>query len=276
MDTSLPIGARQRTSHLPLLVLTFVASLSWLSALWADDGPPAARRKPHRRVHLLVVLIGGIDSDPTPEQLDGTAGRFEGNSGLYRFAGDIAREQVLTEYFNWNGTRAGKIQTKKPPGSRGIADFVRAHLQTFPGDRMALVGSSWGGHTALEVARFLNEGETPLAIDQVVFLDPSSTGRGPARPQSLPVNVNRAVSYSTRNVFVWQKWDAGKRLEYIDLGDPANNFMNDGEPAYNAKFDTRAHIAAEWDENIHRDIKQRLLGLLPREDEEVKKIEDRR
>ena len=40
-------------------------------------------------MHLLAVLIGGIDSDPTPAQIDGTAARNEGNSGLFRFAGDI-------------------------------------------------------------------------------------------------------------------------------------------------------------------------------------------
>ena len=129
--------------------------------------------------------------------------------------------------------------------------------------RAALVGNSWGGHTALEVAQQLSEGETPLALNLVVFLDPASTGRGPARPKALPVNINRAVNYSTRNMFVWGKWDAGKRLTFIDLGDPVNRFMRDGEPAYNAKFDMRAHVAAEWDENIHSDINQRLLNLLP-------------
>ena len=66
--------------------------------------------------HLLAVLIGGIDSDPTPARSRWTAARNEGNSGLYRFAGDIAgREQVLPEYFNWNGTRAGKIRVEKRP-----------------------------------------------------------------------------------------------------------------------------------------------------------------
>jgi pimeloyl-ACP methyl ester carboxylesterase len=253
------------------------ASLCGPTAIWADDTVLPATHPPARRpVHLLAVLIGGIDSDPTPAQIDGTAERSEGNSGLYRFAGDIARHDILPEYFNWNGTRAGKIQTEKPPGSRGIADFVRAHLQTFPGDRVAIAGNSWGGHTALEAARELSAGETPLAIDLVVFLDPSSTGRGPVQPKALPVNVNRAVSYSTRNMFTWGKWHAGKRLEYIDLGDPDNHFMRDGEPAYNAKFDMRAHIAAEWDENIHSDIKQRLLKLLPRNDDAVTKTAEGR
>jgi pimeloyl-ACP methyl ester carboxylesterase len=250
-----------------------VVGLSEGKLLRADDGAsPVVRQTTRRPVHLLAVLIGGIDSDPTAQQIDGTAGRAQGNSGLFRFAGDIAADDVVPEYFNWNGTRAGKIQTEKPPGSRAIADFVRAHLQSFPGDRVAIVGNSWGGHTALEVARELHAREVPLAIDLVVFLDPSSTGRGPARPKSLPVNVNRAVSYSTRNLFVWGKWGAAKRLENIDLGDPANGFINDGEPAYDARLDMRAHVAAEWDENIHRDIKRRLLKLLPRGDD-LKKVE---
>jgi pimeloyl-ACP methyl ester carboxylesterase len=222
-----------------------------------------SRREQRREMHLLIILIGGIDSDPTPAQIAGTAGRREGNSGLFRFASDLAGQRVVPEYFNWNGTRAGEIKMKDPPGSQGITEFVRGRLQEFPADRVALVGNSWGGHTALEVVRQLREGETPLAVNLVVFLDASSTGRGPARPKSLPVNVNRAVSYYTRNAFVWGKWDLGKRLENVDLGDPANRFIVDGEPPYNAPFDVRGHVAAEWDEEIHSDIKRRLLTLLP-------------
>ena len=52
------------------------------------------------------------------------------------------------------------------------------------GDRVAIVGNSWGGHTALEVLQQLGTGEAPLAVHLVVFLDASSTGRGPARPKA--------------------------------------------------------------------------------------------
>jgi pimeloyl-ACP methyl ester carboxylesterase len=236
----------------------------------ADDIVKHTPTEPRRPVHLLAVLIGGIESDPTPAQISGTAARNEGNSGLYRFADDITVERVIPEYFNWNGTRAGKIRTKDPPGSRGIAEAVRQHLQAFPGDRIAIVGNSWGGHTALEVTRQLGEGETPLAVNLVVFLDASSAGRGPARPRALPVNVNRAVSYYTRSIVVWGKWDAGKRLENIDLADPANRFIANGEPPYNAPFDIRGHVAAEWDEEIHADIQRRLVALLPEQPDQSK------
>ena len=219
-------------------------------------------RDPHRPVHLLVVLIGGADSDPTASQIEGTAERREGNSGLYRLVGDLARERVLPEYFNWNGTRAGQIKDKDPPKSHGIAEFIRAHLQKFPGDRVAIVGNSWGGHTAAEVLQQLSTGETPLAVDLAVFLDASSTGRGSARPNALPVCANRAVSYFTRNAFVWGKWHAGTRLKNIDLGDPAEGYLAQGGPAYNSAFNLPAHVAAEWDENIHNDIKIRLYDLL--------------
>ena len=97
----------------------------------------------------------------------------------------------------------------------------------------------------------------------IFFLDASSTGRGPASPKALPVNVNRAVSYFTRNVFVWGRWDAGRRLENINLADAAWRSGNDGNPDYSAPFDVRAHTAAEWDEQIHADICRRLLELLP-------------
>ena len=239
-----------------ILLLAFAAC----TALHAADRP--SRRDPNRPGHLLVVLIGGIDSDPSPAQIGGTAGRHDGNSGLYRFAGDISRERVLPEYFNWNGARAGKIKAKDPPKSRGIAEFIRRHLQEFPSDRLALVGNSWGAHTALEVLQQLSTGEAPLAVDLVVFVDASSTGRGPAQPQILPVCANRAVSYFTRNAFVWGKWDAGTRLTNVDLGDPALHFMINGNPPYNAVFNLQAHVAAEWDECIHADIERRLLDLL--------------
>jgi pimeloyl-ACP methyl ester carboxylesterase len=137
-------------------------------------------------------------------------------------------------------------------------------VQKFPADRVAIVGNSWGGHTALEVVQLLGSSETPLAVNLVVFLDASSTGRGPARPKALPVNVNRAISYFTRNVFVWGRWDAGRRLENIDLADPVWRSPNAGDPDYSAPFDVRAHTAAEWDEAIHADIRRRLLELLPR------------
>jgi len=239
---------------------------AWLIALFlllaACPTLHARQTAPRRPRHLLVILIGGVDSDPSPAQLDGTAARHEGNSGLYRLAADITQERVLPEYFNWNGTRAGKIKDKKPPMFHGIAEHIRRHLQEFPGDRVAIVGNSWGAHTALEVLQDLSTGEAPLAVDLVVFLDPSSTARGPARPTVLPVGVNRAVNYFTRNSFVWGKWDAGLRLKNIDLGDPAEGFMVRGGPAYNAAFNLQAHVAAEWDENIHKDIQARLLDLL--------------
>src|SRR5262249_10122228 len=218
-----------------------------------------------RPAHLLVVLIGGIDSDPTPEQIAGTAKRNEGNSGLYRLASDLARAPVIPEYFNWNGTRPGKISEKGAPRARGIADFIDAHVQKFPADGVAIVGNSWGGHTALEVVQLLHSRDRPLAVNLVVFLDASSTGRGPAKPKTLPVNVNRAVSYFTRNVFVWGYWDAGRRLENIDLASPAWRSRIGQGPDQDSGLDVRAHIAAEWDETIHADIRRRLLELLPKD-----------
>jgi hypothetical protein len=38
--------------------------------------------------------------------------------------------------------------------------------------------------------------------------------------------------------------------------------MTRGVPAYNAAFNVQAHVAAEWDENIHKDIQARLLELI--------------
>jgi pimeloyl-ACP methyl ester carboxylesterase len=215
------------------------------------------------RARLLVVLIGGMDSDPTPEQIAGTAERNRGNSGLYQLADDLRRERVDAEYFNWNGTRAGAIKTAKPPGAEGIAGFIRGRVQQRPWDRIAIVGNSWGGQTAREVSARLFEHETPVAVHLAVFLDASSAGRGAKQPERISINVNRIVQLRTRNVFVWEALARDRRLETIDLGDPEQGFLREKGPAYQSLFDFSAHVAAEWDQKIHSLIEQRALGTAP-------------
>lgn len=247
---------------LSILILIVIASLACFAK--GQSPPQVAARPPH----LLAVFIGGGDSDPTPEQIASTAPRGQGNSGLFQLCGELRRERVVAEYFNWNGTRAGKLNAPPPvPLSPGIATMIREHVQTHPADRVAIVGNSWGGLTALEVAQNLAQPETPLAIDCVILLDPSSVVRALAKPKSLPVNVNRAVNYFTRNGFVWGKLPPDDRLENIDLGDPVNGYMRDGLPKYGDPFNIRAHIAAEWDDRIHADIKRRLLEFVTTRDE---------
>lgn len=204
-----------------------------------------------------------MDSDPTTEQIAGTARRDQGNSGLYRLQKDLQVDRVHPEYFNWNGTRAGELKLPEPPRSTAIVECLREHCREFPCDRIAIVGNSWGGHTAYEVARNLIDSETPLALDLVVFLDPSSTGRALRPPRKLPININRSVNYYTRNRFVWGKLPLEGEHVNIDLGDPDEGYLADGGPRYQAAFDFPAHVAAEWDERIHADICQRLLKLVP-------------
>ncbi|HVV99673.1 MAG TPA: hypothetical protein VHB77_05015, partial [Planctomycetaceae bacterium] len=166
-----------------------------------------------------------MDSDPSPEQIAGTAKGNEGNSGLYRLAGEMGGERCVAEYFNWNGTRAGHIRDKKPPLSEAVVEAIRTHLAEHPGDRLAIVGNSWGGHTALDVCQKLCSVDCPLAVQELVLLDPSSAGRARLESNALPVNVNRVTNYYTRNLFGWRKWVEDRRLEHIDLGDPAKGYM---------------------------------------------------
>ena len=228
----------------------------------------SAGDRPKRDAHLLVVLIGGMDSDPTPAQIAGGAARNEGNSGMYQLAGDLRPQAIIPEYFNWNGSRAGELKAPGAPGATGIAQFIRKHVQRYPNDRVALVGNSWGGQSAVEVVRALRDSDQPIAIQLLVLLDAASAGRGAAPPKKLPENVNRIVQYRTHNVFVWGALPEDRRLLAIDLGDADAGFMRDGRPAYHAPFDFRAHVAAEWDEKIHDDIKRRLTATFEGRDPE--------
>lgn len=231
------------------------------SSAHAQGTAPAPRRAPQ----LLVVLIGGMDSDPTAAQIGGTAKRSEGNSGLYQLQQDLQEPNVRCEYFNWNGTRAGQIRDPHPPHTEPIASVIRASLREQPRDRVAIVGNSWGGHTALETVCRLHDCAAPLQLDLVVFLDPSSTGRG-KRPRGLPANVGSAVNFHTRNAFVWGsiKDDLSDRILNLDLGNPDTGYLSKGGPAYDSPFNFPAHVAAEWDPRIHANIRNRLLDLAPK------------
>lgn len=216
-----------------------------------------------RPPHLLCVLIGGMNSDPSPRQIAGTAKRREGSSGMFRLAGDLRRERVATAYFNWNGTTAGEINSPQPPQSAAVVGLLRNHLQRHPRDRVALVGNSWGGLTAWQAAEELARSDTPLAIDLLVLLDPSSTGRALQPPRERPINVNASANYFTRNRFVWGPWRVDPPHEDIDLGDPSQGFLRERGPNYANPLDFPAHVAAEWDEQIHLDIRDRLWRLIP-------------
>ncbi len=209
---------------------------------------------------VCVVLIGGIDSDPTPQQIQGTALRGQGQSGMFQLAGDLANHGLNTEYFNWNGSRAGKIR-EKPPLAAGIVQFVQERHAKQPTEQLAIIANSWGGHTAWEVCEALSEPEIPIAV--TVFLDPSSLGRlQTARPKQLPLCIRSARNYYTRNVFGWRELPNEARVVNVDLGDAKHGFLVDDGPKYDAVLDTQAHIAAEWDPRIHREITEHVLSVL--------------
>ncbi len=209
---------------------------------------------------VCAVLIGGIDSDPTPEQIQGTAQRGRGQSGMYQLAGDLSQRGITAEYFNWNGTRAGKIH-QKAPLAEGIADYIADRHAGNPTERLAIVANSWGGHTAWQVCQSL--ADQNIQIELAVFLDPSSLGRTAAkRPTTLPASVKQARNYYTRNMFGWRDLPIDDRLINIDLGDETHGFQLPDGPKYHAAFDVNAHIAAEWDPRIHNEISKHVIELL--------------
>lgn len=240
---------------------SFLVAILICGSLGADDSTPAkASSSSSPSSPVCAILIGGIDSDPSPEQIKGTAPRGRGQSGMYQLAGDLNRQGITAEYFNWNGTRAGQIHGKAPLAA-GIARFISERHERDPSERIAIVANSCGGHTAWEVCRAVEEPAIP--IDLMVFLDPSSLGRTAAkRPERLPETVKAARNYYTRNVFGWRELSGVDRLINVDLGDAAHGFLMPGGPKYNAAFDVHAHIAAEWDPRIHDEIARHVVQLL--------------
>ncbi len=247
------------------------AAVLLMATSGCEDGAPAVHSLTNDSLTAevkvappLVVLIGGIDSDPTPEQIAGIAARGEGNCGPFQLCGDLLAEGYRAEYFNWNGTRAGEIEAESPPFAEGIAECIRNMCNEQPGAPVVIVGNSWGGHTAWEVCELLSA-EPAIDVELVVFLDPSSLGRLNAiRPESLPACIKSAATYFTRNAGGWGAWEAEPRIENIDLGDTANGFLIPGGPAYDSVFSISAHIAAEWDEHIHRVIRERIAQAVDR------------
>jgi hypothetical protein len=240
-----------------LIVLGILAGERAPSAAWAQN----QKDSPAHKVKVLVILIGGMDSDPTAAQIQQKAKRPEGNSGMYRLMGDLKHDQINAQYFNWNGTDAGKIKAKPVPGTAPMIAAIQQEKQADPLCQVVIVGNSWGGHTAAQVCQEIGELKAPISVDSLVFLDPSSAGRtGKGKPEKLPPNVKHAVNYYTRNVFGWRSLSADERLENIDLGDRKFGFLVDRGPAYDATFDFQAHVAAEWDERIHADIRKRILA----------------
>ena len=206
---------------------------------------------------FVVVIVGGFDSDPTPAQIAGKSPRNVGNSGMFQLMSDLKKSKIECQFFNWNGTAAGQIAQKKPPGAEAIASWIRERASKEPHTKFVIIGHSWGGHTVMEAAVRFNEDDS-ISIPLTILLDASSAMRG-APPTELPAKIETVANYYTANLFCWGELKIGERIDNIFLGDPKRNFMSNGHPKYQSKFDINAHNAAEWDHRIHADIIQRTL-----------------
>jgi pimeloyl-ACP methyl ester carboxylesterase len=204
----------------------------------------------------LVVIVSGFLSDASAEQISNKAPRGQGNSGMYQVMGDLKSVGFTTLFFNWNGTSAGHYNDPGAQGAKAVVAAIRDAYAKKKIEHLILVGHSWGGHTMLEVAQGLNSAPA-IKIELAIGVDPSSLGRDQNIDQ-LPPNIGRLVYFRTGNAFCWSGWKNETRVECIDLGNPANGFMQGGKPDYAAAFDISAHNAAEWDERVHADLVSRI------------------
>jgi pimeloyl-ACP methyl ester carboxylesterase len=158
--------------RVPALALVIAVLAPAATSLHADSSREPATAP-------IIVLIGGNHSDPSPEQLAGKAGR-SGNSGLYRLKQDLRDQDGLqAEYFNWNGTRGGRIDDAQPEGAVRIARRIRQLRAVRPQAPVILVGNSWGGHTAWQVCHLLAGG----TIDERLGTQQSINGGVPQAPR---------------------------------------------------------------------------------------------
>lgn len=208
----------------------------------------------------LVVVVSGYDSDPSEEQLNGKAFRGTGQSGMYQLMGDLRESGVECQFFNWNGTEAGKSKQKNPPGEKGIVDWIQKRKSEEPTAKFIFIGHSWGGHTVFEVAKQFNDIDG-VSFPLTILLDASSALRGSA-PKKVPEKMESVVSYYTGNLFCWRKLDDVQRVKNIDLGDPENGFQGKGGHNYASSFSIQAHNGAEWDQRIHKDMKKRIQAIV--------------
>ncbi len=212
------------------------------------------------KTQYVIVIVSGFDSDPSPEQIARASQRGRGNSGMFQLMVDLEESGLECKFFNWNGTVAGHIGQKKPPGTDEIANWIKKRAAEEPETEFVFIGHSWGGHTVIDVASKISENSS-IRIPFTVLLEASSALRG-ASPSKLPDNIEAAVNYHTGNLFCWGALKSEQKVENVNLGDPKNGFMENGFPKYGSSFDISAHTSAEWDQKIHSDISQRILTVV--------------
>ena len=258
------------TQAMPRSILLFLLSflligIASCSKENSKNGDPDKSAKTAEPTSYVVLIVAGYDSDPSPDQIAGKSSRGLGNSGMFQLKGDLETKGIDCKFFNWNGTSAGKINQKSPPGDAGIESWIRTRIKERPGTRFVSIGHSWGAHTLFDAATKIGDSESsrfPLTI----LLDPSSALRG-GNPTKVPDCFGNVVNYHTGNLFCWGALEIENQVKNIFLGDPKNNFMKNVIPNYSSTFDIDAHNAAEWDPNIHSDMTLRILKIVDNDEQ---------
>lgn len=140
--------------------------------------------------HVGVCFYGGPaagDADPND------------NSTTSQLCGILFKEGLLgTEWDTFNN-RAKDV--------KDAYDYILGVLATAePGEPVVIVGYSWGGGAALELAKMLNEaGDNPVTVDTLVTIDPVTNLRD-LQPTMMGFDILDAVigtrqsSYNTSGV----------------------------------------------------------------------------
>lgn len=129
---------------------------------------------------LLSIPSGGLPPDYAAVFIGGFGDGLTGclSRAERRFSGFLPDRKHVSAYYHWDGGGLGIFLDR----CGRIADDLRLFQKQLPGTPVVLVGHSYGGSCAVEVARRLDDGMAPLCL---LTIDAVARRQGSERPVTV-------------------------------------------------------------------------------------------